>query len=152
MMNFQRLGWVVAAAILGVFAASGFQGSFQKVASVDLENLVETSDLGKTNLAAFNATQTTYNQLLGFVDENRVLTIDEAKKLRELWLKETPGAVDKASLESLKASIVAETKQNDLLSGKPNLTPEERIQLQAFSSRSAQTEQLEAQWYQEFGQ
>jgi len=151
-MNFQRLGWVVAAAIFGVIAASGFQGAFQKVASVDIAYLLANSDLGKANIASLDTLKGTYSDLIGFVDQNRVLTVDQAKNLRDLWLKDNPSTVDKASLDSLKADIVAAEKKNIELSQKPNLTPEERVQLQEYSTRSANTETLLNQWYQEFSQ
>jgi len=152
MTNFQRLGWVISAAMLGVLVAAGFQGSMQKVASVDLPSLVADSDLGKSNIAALDALRATYSDLIGFVDQNRVLTIDQAKKLQDLWLKQNPSALDKASLESLKADIVAAEKKNLELSRKPNLTAEERTQLQDYSTRSAATETLLNQWVQQFNQ
>ncbi len=151
-MTFQRLGWILAAAMLGLFAAAGFQGSLDKVATVDLSQMVEMSDLGKANIAALDAMKTAREDMLKFIDENRVLTVEQAKNLRTLWLKEAPTAVDKASLETLKAEIVAQAKKNQELSSKPNLTTEERALLQEYASRSATMEQTANQWYQEFAQ
>ncbi len=152
MNKIDRLGWIVAAAILGIILACGFRDSFDKVATVDLASMVETSDLGKSNIAALNTMKTAREDLLKFIDDNRVLTNDQATNLRTLWLKDAPSAADKASLESLKADIVASAKKNVELGQKPNLTPEERTLLQEYANRSASMERLAQQWYQEFSQ
>src|SRR5579862_9609775 len=128
--TFDRLGWIVAASILGLIVACGFQGSMDKIASVDLASMVDSSDLGKSNTAALNLMRTSREDLLKFIDENRVLTADQVKNLRTLWLKENPTNGDKASIEALKAEIVAQAKKNIDLGQKPNLTPEERSLLQ----------------------
>lgn len=152
MTTFHRLGWIVAAAILGVIAASGFQGSFEKVASVDLSHMVDTSDLGKAGAAAFDTMKVGREGLLQFIDDNRVLTLDQAKNLRTMWLKDNLSTADKAALESLKAQIVAQQKRNVELSTKTTLTPEERTLLQEYASRSANMETLANQWLEEFRQ
>lgn len=152
MMTFERLGWVAAAAVLGVIAASGFQGGTDKVAIVDLSRIVESSDLGKANIAALEAMKASREGLLKFIDSNRVLTMDQARNLRTLWLKDAPTANDTAALNSLKAEIEAQSKKNDFLSGKPNLTPEERTLLQEYANRSANMERLANEWYDEFRQ
>lgn len=152
MMNFQRLGWIVAAAVVGMIAASGFQSGFDKVASVDLNSMVENSDFGKANIAVLEGMKTTREDLLKFIDDNRVLTVDQAKNLRTLWIKDAPTTTDKASLETLKSEIVAQAKKNIELSTKTTLTPEERTLLQEYSNRSAAMEQLANQWFDEFRQ
>jgi Skp family chaperone for outer membrane proteins len=152
MTRTHRLGWIAAAAILGVLAASGFQDGFDKVASVDLSIIVETSNLGKSNIAALEGMKTSREDLLKFIDENRVLTMDQAKNLKTLWLKDNPATTDTNSLTRLKAEIVAQAARNNEISGKANLTPEERTLLQEYASRSAAMEQLAGQWWDEFRQ
>lgn len=152
MMNFSRLGWVLAAAILGVLAASGFQGGMEKTAIVDISSMIETSDLGKANIAALTVMKTSREDLLKYIDENRVLTVDQARNLRTLWLKDSLSVAEKASFESLKADINAQAKKNLELGQKANLTPEERSLLQEYSNRSASMEQLAGQWYTDFSQ
>jgi Skp family chaperone for outer membrane proteins len=152
MMNFQRLGWVVAAGVLGIIAATGFQGSLDKVATVDLQTMVENSDLGKSNIGVLDKMKTLREDLLRFVDDNRVLTMDQARNLRTLWLKESPTPQDKANLDSLKADVSAAAAKNVALGQKKDLTPEERTLLQDYASRSSTMEQIVSQWYQEFSQ
>jgi Skp family chaperone for outer membrane proteins len=151
-MNVQRLGWIVAAAVIGVIAASGFSDSLDKVATVDLSSIVETSDLGKSNIAALEVMKDTREALLKFIDENRVLTMAQARDLRILWLKEGASAADKTALDSLKADIVASAAKNVALGQKRDLTPEERTLLQEYANRSAAMEQVAGQWFQDFSQ
>jgi Skp family chaperone for outer membrane proteins len=150
--TFQKLGWVVAAAIVGVMAASGFQGGFEKVATVNLSQVGDNSELGKKHKATFQAMSNSREGLLKFIDENRVLTVDQANQLRSLWLKDTPSAADTANLNSLKADIEAQAKRNVALGTKANLTPEERTMLQEYASRSATMERLVGEWLDEFRQ
>lgn len=152
MTTFQKLGWVIAAAVLGVIAASGFQGGFDKVAIVDLNRMIETSEMGKKHSADLTAMTTAREGLLKFIDDNRVLTLDQANALRGLWLKDNPTANDTATLNRQKADIEAQAKRNVELSTKANLTPEERTLLQEYASRSASMERLAGDWYDEFRQ
>lgn len=152
MRSLDRLGWIVAAAIVGLIAAAGFQGSLDKVAMVDLSRMVETSNLGKSNIAALESMKGIREDLLKFIDDTRVLTIDQAKNLRALWLKESATPADKAALDTLKAEINLQATKNKELGQKPNLTAEERTLLQEYANRSAAMEQLAGQWYQEFSQ
>lgn len=150
MTRFEKLGWIVAAAVVGLMAASGFQTGMDKVATVNLQNLVDTSTLGKANSATFDKMKAAREGLLQFMDENRVLTMDQATQLRDLSLKDTLTTEEKAKLERIKADVIAQAKRNLELSNKPNLTPEERQLLQEYSSRSAAIENLENQWVEEF--
>ena len=152
MITFQRLGWIVAAAVIGVIAATGFQAGFEKVGIVDLSRMVETSELGKRNIAALDAMKNSREGLLKFIDTNRVLTLDQANQARGLWLKDAPAAADTATLNRLKADIEAQAKKNIEISTKANLTPEERTLLQEYASRSASMERLTAEWFDEFRQ
>lgn len=150
MTALQRLGWIFAAAIAGVLLASGFQGAVDKVATVDLGSMVEGSNLGKANQTEFEHMKDLRQDLLKFLADNRVLTVEQATNLRTLWLKENPTAQEKATFESLKADIVAQAKKNNELGQKPNLTPEDRTLLQEYASRSATIEQIGNQWLDDF--
>ncbi len=150
MTKFEKLGWVIAAAVLGLMAASGFQIGTDKVATVNLQTLIDTSNLGKANAATFDKMKDARESLLRFMDENRVLTTDQVTQLRTLMLKDNLTPEEKAKLDLIKAEVVVQAKRNTDLSTKANLTPEERQLLQEYSSRSASIEQLENQWIDEF--
>lgn len=150
MMSMEKLGWIVAAAALGLVAASGFQAGMEKTATVNLQSLVDSSNLGKKNSGVFDKMKDAREGLLRFMDENRVLTMDQANDLRTLMLMDNPTEADKSKLERVKADVVAQAKRNQELSGKTSLTPEERTLLQEYASRSAAIENLEDQWIDEF--
>lgn len=150
MSAFQKLGWIVAAGILGVLLASGFQTGLDKIGTIDLQTMVETSVAGKNNSATFDKMKAAREGILQFIDDNRVLTMDQANEVRTLTLKEAPTAAETSRLERVKADVVAQAKRNNELSTKPNLTPEERTLLQEYANRSAQMEQVMNAWINEF--
>jgi Skp family chaperone for outer membrane proteins len=88
--KFSQIGWVAAAALIGIAAASGFQDNTVKIAVVDIAKVVEQSTLGKANQDAFSKMKKNREELLQFIDDNRVLTNEQAQDLRTLWLKDTP--------------------------------------------------------------
>ncbi|CAN5620007.1 hypothetical protein BH11ARM2_BH11ARM2_34940 [soil metagenome] len=131
-----RLGWVLFAALLGGVAASGFQDATQKNAVVDISKVVEGSDYGKGNQQAFAQMKQSREDLLEFIDTNRVLTTEQAQKLRDLTVKPTLTDSEKAELERVKADVIAANKRWSELATKTTLTPEERTLLQDYATRS----------------
>lgn len=146
------MGWIVAAALAGVLAGSGFQGGDAKFGSVDIADVVEKSELGKQNKSDFEAMKASREGVLEFIDQYRVLTIEQATKLRDLSLKPNPTAAEKAELERVKADVIASDKNNKALSVKTNLTAEERTLMQDYANRSQQMEQVAQTWYRVFTQ
>lgn len=146
------MGWLVATAIAGVFVGSGFQGNDAKLGVVDIADVVEKSNLGKKNKSDFDAMKSAREGVLEFIDQYRVLTIEQATKLRDLSLKPTPTAAEKAELDRLKAEIIASDKNAKALSIKTTLTPEERTLMQDYAQRSQQMEQVAVNWYRQFTQ
>ncbi|MEA2551911.1 MAG: hypothetical protein QOJ65_87 [Fimbriimonadaceae bacterium] len=130
------IGWVVAAALAGVMVGSGFQGSTEKTGVVDLVKVMEASTSGKANAAQFDVLKGAREGLLKFIDENPVLTIEQAQKLHDITVKDNPTDADKAEMEKVKADAVVTAKRYQELAGKNNLTPEERTQLNEYSQRA----------------
>jgi Skp family chaperone for outer membrane proteins len=145
-----QLGWVLAAALAAVMVSSGFQDTAAKFAVVDIPSLVDKSNFGKQNQDTFNLMKKGREELLEFVDTNRVLTNEQAQQLRDLSLKSTPSADDTAKIATLKAEIVASRKKADELALKTNLTPEERTLMNDFAQRSQNAAEITRRWYQEF--
>ena len=146
----EKIAYLVAAASFGVLAASGFQGSDLKLAVVDISDVVEQSDYGKKNQEDFNTMKSAREGILEFIDTYRVLTNEQALKLRELSLKANATAAEKAELETLKATIIASDKKSKEIAQKANLTPEERTLMQDFAQRSQTMEQVAQRWFREF--
>lgn len=152
MQNLNKLGWVVAAAMVGVFAASGFQDAQTKIGVVDITKVVENSDFGKANQATFAQMKSAREGVLEFIDTYRVLTTEQATRIKDLSLKPTPTADEKAELERIKAEVIAADKKNKELSVKPNLTPEDRALIQDYANRANNMENQAQRWLREFTQ
>lgn len=143
-------GWGVALLMGGVILGSGFQTPTNKIGVVDLARLVDESEFGKANRDLRSQMSASRQSLLEFIDNNRVLTTEQAQKLRELGVKLAPTAGEKAEIETVKAQVIAQNKKWSELATKSALTPEERTLLQDYSRRSADMEEYAKRLYREF--
>ncbi|MBS1716976.1 MAG: OmpH family outer membrane protein [Armatimonadetes bacterium] len=152
MMNIRsnKLGWIVACGLLGGLVATGFQAGTEKVGVVDISKVVEDSDFGKANQAAFKKMKGVRESLLEFIDQNRILTNEQALRLKELALKDSPSAAETAESERIKADVVQAAKRNAELNAKQNLTAEDRTLLEDYARRAQTMDQLERRWYTDF--
>ncbi|HVL38499.1 MAG TPA: OmpH family outer membrane protein [Fimbriimonadaceae bacterium] len=150
-VRFHKLGWIVAAGLAGIILGGGFrQGGDAKMAVVDLAKVVETSNFGQDNQKTFNKMKDDREGILEFIDTYRVLTVEQASKLRELSLKPNITPAEKAELDRIKADVIAADKRNKEIIQKTNLTPEERT-LMEENARRSQTMEITAQrWLREF--
>lgn len=146
----EKIAYLVAAAAFGIVFAGGFQGSDIKIGVVDISDVVEESEFGKKNQADFNEMKAAREGVLEFIDTYRVLTNEQALKLRELSLKANASASEKAELETLKANVIASDKKSKELGQKATLTPEDRTLVQDFAQRSQTMEQVAQRWFREF--
>jgi Skp family chaperone for outer membrane proteins len=146
------LGWLVAAVMAGVMFGSGFQDTPLKVGVVDITKVVETSKFGKDGQAEFNARKAAREGVLQFIDDNRILTAEQATRLRDLSLKPNPTEAEKAELEKIKSEVIAADKKSKELAVKSNITPEDRTLLEEYSRRSQLMEQTAGRWLREFTQ
>lgn len=143
-------GWVVAAALAGVMFGSGFQTPSLKLGVVDLNAVIDKSDAGKAGKKTFEDMKSAREKLLEFIDQYRILTIEQANRLRELMLKQERTKPEEAELESLKADIIATSKKSAVLATKPNYTPEERTLVEEYSRRSQTMNETSTRWLREF--
>lgn len=134
----------------GAMAGLGFQGGSEKSAVVDVQKVVEQSEFGKQNQVTFNEMKTGREAVLEFIDTYRVLTADQAQKIRDLSLKAGITAPEKAELERVKADVIAADKKSKELSQKSNLTPEERTLIEDYARRSQAMEATAQRWFREF--
>jgi Skp family chaperone for outer membrane proteins len=148
--NLAKLGWVISAALGGLLLAGGFQGPTEKTGVVDINYLVKTSDYGSQALANLKQMQEARNGVLQFIVTNRVLTVAQAEKLKELSLKSPQSDADKAELLKLQADIKASKVKNDELALKSNPTPEEKTLMNDYGDRIRAMEQKVLEWDQAF--
>ncbi len=145
-----KLGWIAAIALVTVWVGSGFQEGANKIAVVDIAKVVEQSNHGKANQDAFAKMKKAREDLLQFIDDNRVLTNEQAQDLRNLWLKDNATAEEKSKVERIKADVVASNKKWTELGQKPNLTPEDRTLLDEYAKRGQNMEVVARKWYGDF--
>lgn len=145
-----QIGWTFAAALAGVILAGGFQAAPPKFGVVDISAVIERSNLGKKNQEDFAALKKRREDLLKFIDDNRVLTNEQAQRLRDLTVKSTLSAEEAAEMDRIKADVVASGKRAVELSSKPNITPEERTLMQEYADRSANMERVAQLYLREF--
>lgn len=143
-------GWVVAALVIGAVASGGFQPVQEKTGVVDLNKVIQQSDLGKSNTASLNNALKVRKDLLDFVSTYKVLTTEQAQRMRELSLKATPTEADKQELEKIKKDVQDSDKRRGELSQKQNLTDADRSVLADYAQRIQTMNQVLDRWNQEF--
>jgi len=145
-----QIGWVLAAALGGVMLASGFQSTGDKIAVVDLVQVATKSNIGIGNAAQFNKLKQARQDLLQFVEQNPVITTEQAQQLHDLIIKDNPTDADKASITTIETAIAATTKASQDLAAKGTLTTEETTQLNEYRHRADVMNTTEERWYTEF--
>jgi Skp family chaperone for outer membrane proteins len=143
-------GWIVAAGLAGIMLGSGFQTLSLKLGVVDLNAVIDKSDAGKSGKKSFEEMKAAREGLLEFIDQYRILTIEQANRLRELMLLKEKTKPEEAELERLKADIIATSKRSAELATKPNYTPEERTLVEEYSRRSQTMNETSTRWLREF--
>ncbi|RMG26019.1 MAG: OmpH family outer membrane protein [Armatimonadetes bacterium] len=123
-----------ALAVFGLLAVAAFQNQTPKFGVVNLSTVADKSKLGQREKDAFNAFRTKANNLLTFVNNNKVMTAQQRDRLISLWLKDNPTAAETQELEQLKSAIQTASSRYAELVRKSNPTPDE---LQELSEKSA---------------
>lgn len=148
--KFALAGWFVAAGLGVLLITSGFQSAQPKFGVVDVNRVIQQSEIGQSNQARIRDFYEKRNNLLQFMDTYRVMSVDQAQRLRDLELKANPTEAEKQEVERIKQSAIANTRQLDALSQKQPLTDEERNQLTEYNRQSQETARLLAQLNQQF--
>lgn len=125
---------LAALAALG-FALVGFQPAAEKNGVVDLNSVMVQSDNGKKVQENLNKALEARRGLLDFISQYRVLTVEQAQRMRELWLKPNPTAAETAELNKIKSDVQASDKKLAELSQKTSLTDADRALLTDYSQR-----------------
>ncbi|MGV3614102.1 MAG: OmpH family outer membrane protein [Fimbriimonas sp.] len=148
--RFLQLGWVLFATVTGISLAGGFQDKADKIGVVDITKVVEQSSFGKENQESFAKMKKSREDLLEFIDTYRVLTNEQAQKLKDLSLKATRTGPEDAELTSLKADVVARYQKMNQLSTKTSLTTEERALVEEYARQSQTMNDVAQRWFREF--
>ncbi|MFY9233197.1 MAG: OmpH family outer membrane protein [Fimbriimonadaceae bacterium] len=138
MQKIYILGSVIAVAVVGAalfMFAAGFQDSATKIGVVDLGKVVEMSDMTKQLQSDLQGMVRARNDLLVFLDTNKVASQEQTLKLKELWLKTTTTAAEKTELDAVKAAVLKSYQKYLELQQKPSPTTDETTLLNEFGAR-----------------
>ncbi len=137
-------------ALLVAFFAVGFQNPVEKTGVADVNRLLDQSDFGKSLQAQLDKMRTARQDVLTFIDQYRVLTVDQATQIRDLSLKPSLTKEEQAQLDSIKANVIAANKKWTELATKANMTPEDRTLVQDYSDRNQRMADLGNRWVHDF--
>ncbi|MBL8048534.1 MAG: OmpH family outer membrane protein [Chthonomonas sp.] len=143
-------GWIVAAGFGAVMFASGFQAGAEKTGVVDLNTVIQQSNYGKSSTESLNNQLKVRRALIDFVMTYKVLTREQAERLRELSLKAPQTEDDKKQVEKIKADVMESDRRRNELSQKANLTEADAALLRDYSQRALAMEELVNRWSQIF--
>jgi Skp family chaperone for outer membrane proteins len=149
-LRFLQLGWVLFLATLAVLLGTAFQGPSEKIGVADVNRLMDESDFGKSIKTQLDAMRANREEILTFIDQNRVVTVEQANQIKDLTLKANRSKEDQARLDSTKADVVASNKKWTELATKPNLTPEERTLLQEYADRAQKANEIGSRMLNDF--
>jgi len=145
-----QLGWIIAAVVAVSFSALGFQPAGEKTGVIDLNRVIQQSDLGKQNTTDLNTALLQRRQLMDFVNTYKVLTTEQAQRMRELMLKPNAPEAEKAALEKIRQDVMESDRKSKELQQKQNLTDADRTVLQDFAQRTQVMAQVLERWNSEF--
>lgn len=144
------LGWIAASLIGGFTFLSGFQGSAEKTGVIDLNKVIQQSELGKSNTKKLNDALSLRRGLIDFLTTYMVLTTEQAEGLRQLTLKAAQTEADKAQIEKIKKDVIESDKKRQDLMSKSTLTETDKQLLQDYSQRARINEERAGTWDKEF--
>ncbi|MCC6685398.1 MAG: hypothetical protein IT205_00250 [Fimbriimonadaceae bacterium] len=139
-------GWIVAAAMAVIMFGSGFQTTAEKTGVVDLNKVIQDSNVGKQNTTKLNQALAKRQALLNYIKDHTIITTEQAEKLRELELKDPQTDADKAAIEKIKRDVGDSEKNQDMLRGKSNLTEAESRLLSEYSDRQRKSFETMQTW------
>ena len=158
-MNLDKLGWVVAAGVVGAMFGMGFQASAPKFATVDMQKVFSDADFTQSENAELQQYANPRIQLLHFLQKNLPMSPDDARKYADISTQATVrNAAQDIEIKRIEADAESATqKRNDLLVKQESaLTADDHKAMQDFSARAQQNtafgQQLEQKLEQDIEQ
>lgn len=150
-MKFERLGWVVAAALAGAMFGMGFQGTSGKTGTVNIQKVFESSDFAKKQTELLRNMAQARQGSVEFVQTHPSINPEDAAKFRELTAKATPTALEKTEIERIRKQAQADEQRHRELTTKGNLTDADVKAYEDLNRRREANKRLLGQWSQEIG-
>lgn len=133
---------VLAALAVGIVGLAAFQNQTAKFGVVDVSAVADKSKLGQREKQAFDAFRREVNNILTFINNNKVMTAQQRDQLLTLWLAEKPTDQQKQQLEQLKSAIQTASSRYAELVRKTNPTPDELTELSEKSALAGVTQDV----------
>jgi len=149
-MKFDRLGWIVAAALAGGIAGMGFQNTTEKTGTVDMAKVFNDSDYAKKQTDSLRTMGQARQGVLEFIRQNEHLKPEDATKFHDLSIKADPTANDKADIERIKKDAITVEMRFSTLSTKDKPTQAEVTELEDLNRRKEAVEAMLGKWGQDF--
>jgi len=151
-MKFEKLGWIVAAALAGCMFGAGFQDKNEKSGTVDLAKVFNDSDYAKKQTESLKGMGQVRQSVIDFVRSNQHVKVEAADRFRSLSLKDAATAADKADIERIKQDAIASEGAYKTLLTKSGPTDADKVQLEEMNTRKADIQKLLERWSGEFSE
>lgn len=150
--KFAASGWFVAAALFGIVVGSGFQGSAEKYGVVDIRQVILDSKINQEMTDRVEASRKARLAILEFIDQQRVVTDAQARRIRELELKDNKTDAERTELTGIKDAVVAAAKDYARINAKSgdSLTEADRQLLLEYGALFKDSVKILNTWSQEF--
>jgi Skp family chaperone for outer membrane proteins len=151
-MRISQLGWVLAAATVGVAIGSGFQEKTKKTGFIDMQGVYSDSNLKQKNDAKLRNAAQLRQAAFDFLKLNPEFTDDQLARYKVLATKEAPTPAETAELTKIKTAVQTATNQFEDLRKKPNPSAADLKTLDTLGALNDSNKKAEAAWGQEFTQ
>lgn len=148
--RFAMTGWVVAGALAVFTFGSGFQPAQEKTGVVDLNKVIQESDLGKNNTTRLNQALRVRRDLIDWITTYNIATGEQAEEYRRLMLKENATEADRNAMKKIQDDVAASDKRKSDLLTKTTLTDADRSLLADYQQRMRINEDRASTWEKEF--
>ncbi|MEW5883902.1 MAG: OmpH family outer membrane protein [Armatimonadota bacterium] len=133
---------VVATLAVVLIGLAAFQNQTTKFGVVDLSAVADKSKLGEREKQAFDTFRREVNNILTFINNNKVMTAQQRDQLLTLWLAENSTDQQKQQLEQVKSAIQTASSRYAELVRKTNPTPDELTELSEKSALAGVTQDV----------
>jgi Skp family chaperone for outer membrane proteins len=143
-------GWLIAAVLAGTMLGSGFQDNKEKFGVVDLRKVIVESKIKKETEDKVEAARKARIAVLTFIRDHRVITEEQATRIRTLELKDVKTDAEQTELANIRTAVENAGKEYERLNGLPNPTEPERQQLMSLSRTFQNSAEILAQYQNDF--
>lgn len=130
--------------------AGGFQDETQKTGVVSILDVVAQTDFGNINANRLEQAINARNDIIEFINTNRVLTREQAEELRRLSTIEEPTQEEQQELEDLKDNVRAAYREFNELNQEAQPTDAQREMLTEYNERRQDMIALLNEWQAQF--